>query len=63
MSTPERDNATVIVEQKSSIKAVRNAKGEAQFEVKVVAGETDDALATMRAQAVAQYKALAQELS
>jgi hypothetical protein len=62
MATPERENGTVIVEQKSSIKAVRNSKGDAQFEVKVVAGESDEALTLMRQQAVAQYRELAKEL-
>lgn len=61
MSAPEQ-GGTVVVEQKSSIKATRNSKGDPQFEVKVVAGESDETLTTMRQQAVAQYKALAQEL-
>lgn len=63
MSTQERDNGTVIVEQKSSIKITRNAKGDAQYEVKVVAGETDEALTAMRTQAVTQYKAVGTDLA
>jgi hypothetical protein len=50
------------VEQKSTIKVTRNAKGEAQFEAKVVHGVTDDELADLRRQAVAHYNALNREL-
>lgn len=50
------------VEAKSSIKVTRNAKGDAQFDVKVVAGESDERLNTMRQQAVAQFQALVREL-
>jgi hypothetical protein len=59
MSTPEHDGQ---VEARSSIKATRNAKGDAQFEVNVVAGETDDVLNSMLSQAVHQYQELAREL-
>lgn len=58
MSTPE----PYTVEAKSSIKVTRNAKGEAQFEAKVVQGATDDELTTLRQQAVNQYRELAKEL-
>ena len=51
------------VEQKSSVKVTRNAKGEPQFEAKVVAGATDEELATLRQQAVTQYRELARELA
>ena len=51
------------VEQKSSIKVTRNAKGEPQFEAKVVQGATDDELTALRTQAVTQYRELAKELA
>lgn len=60
MSAPEQHEP---VEQRSSIKAVRNAKGDAQFEIKVVAGTTEPELDAMRQMAVRQYQALAQELA
>lgn len=50
------------VEAKSSIKVSLNAKREAQFEAKVVQGATDDKLATLRRQAVNQYRELCREL-
>lgn len=53
---------TQQVEAKSSIKVTLNAKREAQFEAKVVQGATDDELATLRRQAVAQYRELCREL-
>lgn len=59
MSTPEEVGQ---FEAKSSIKATRNAKGDAQFEVKVVQGATDEELNTLRRQAVHQYQELAREL-
>lgn len=59
MSTQEHDGQ---VEQKSSIKVVRNAKGTPQFEAKIVSGATDAELTTLRQQAVAQYKALDADL-
>lgn len=59
MSTPEEAGQ---FEAKSSIKATRNAKGDAQFEVKVIAGESDEVLNAMRRQAVHQYQELAREL-
>lgn len=52
-----------VVEAKSKIKVVRNAKGEPQWEISVIAGETDDVLDKMRGQAVAQHKALEREIA
>lgn len=49
-------------EAKSSIKVTLNAKREAQFEAKVVQGVTDAELATLRGQAVNQYRELCREL-
>jgi hypothetical protein len=59
VSAPEHEGQ---VEQRSSIKVVRNAKGDAQFEAKVVQGATDAELEQLRRQAVAQYRELAREL-
>lgn len=50
------------LEQKSSIKVTRNAKGDAQFEAKIVAGVTDLELDELRAKAVKTYQELAREL-
>lgn len=50
------------VEQKSSIKVTRNAKGEPQFEAKVVAGATEPELTELRRLAVDQYRQLTREL-
>lgn len=58
MSTPE----TPLVESKSSIKVVRNAKGEPQWEVKVVAGDDESVLNEARRIAVAQHRALERDL-
>lgn len=57
MSTPEP-----IIESKSSVKVVRNAKGEPQWEVKVVVGDDESVLNEARQIAVAQYQALGREL-
>ena len=51
------------VEQQSKIKVIRNAKGDAQWEISVVANENDDVLNRMRQQAVAQHRALEQEIA
>lgn len=59
MSSPDEG---LQFEAKSSIKVTMNAKGEAQFEAKVVHGVTDDELTTLRRQAVYQYQELAREL-
>lgn len=59
MTTPDYQP----VEQKSSIKVTRNAKGEPQFEAKVVDGATDEELTTLRRQAVNQYRELTKELA
>jgi len=61
MSAPEHNGDHV--EQKSSIKAVRNAKGEAQFEVKVYEGTEDGELDRIRELTVAQFRALERELA
>jgi hypothetical protein len=55
VSAPEQERQ----EQRSSFKASRNAKGEAQFEIKILEGETDEALEVLRAQAIREYKLLA----
>lgn len=60
MSSQEHDGQ--VVEQKSSIKVTRNAKGDAQFEAKIVAGVTDGELNELRAKAVKTYQELAREL-
>lgn len=59
MSAPEQEG---VVEQKSSIKVTRNAKGDAQFEAKLVAGVTDPELTELRRQAVHTYQELSREL-
>ena len=53
---------TQQVEQKSSIKVSRNAKQEAQWEVRVVAGATTDELSALRRIAVEQHLALLREV-
>jgi hypothetical protein len=50
------------VEQRSRVKITRNAKGEAQFEVSVVSGQEVAELVRIRELAVAQYRALEEEL-
>jgi hypothetical protein len=55
-STPE-----VQTESKGSVKITRNAKGEAQFEVKAYIGDTDDELTYVRLLAVNHYRALEAE--
>jgi hypothetical protein len=59
MSIPEQFER----EQRSSIKVTRNAKGDPQWEIKVVVGEDDAALNKMREQAVSQHQALGRELA
>jgi hypothetical protein len=59
MSAPEHAEAP---EQKCRIKAVRNAKGDAQFEVSVVEGFDEAELERVRLAAVAQYQLLVREL-
>lgn len=59
MTEPENGQQ---VEQRSSIKAVRNAKGEPQFEIKVVEGTDNMELDRIRKLAVDHYHALAREL-
>lgn len=60
MSSGEHEQPAV--EQKSSIKVTRNAKGDAQFEAKIVHGVTDGELADLRRQAVETWQALARDL-
>ena len=50
-------------EQRSSIKVTRNAKGDPQWEVKVVEGSTNESLDEIRRIAVNQYTALRVELA
>lgn len=52
----------IQVEAKSSIKVTRNAKGDAQFEAKVVDGATEPELNELRRLAVHQYRELVREL-
>lgn len=49
-------------QQVSKFKVTRNAKGDPQWEVTVVAGATMEQLDKLRAIAVAQHKALEQDL-
>lgn len=63
MATPEYAGGEPTVEQKCRIKALRNAKGEPQFEVSVVEGFDPAELERIRVAAVAQYQALARELA
>ncbi len=46
----------------SKFKVVRNAKGDPQWEITVTPDATMEMLDAMRAQAVAQYRALEQDL-
>lgn len=57
MSTPGQQQG----EQRSSVKLVRNAKGDCQIEVKVYAGTTDVELDETRAQAVRVYRLVERE--
>lgn len=50
------------LEQRSKIKLVRNAKGDPQWEISVLAGESDSVLDEARKQAIAQWNALNAEL-
>lgn len=59
MSAPEHEGQ--VAEQKSSIKVTRNAKGDAQWDVRVVAGATMGELDELRRIAVAQHLALSRE--
>lgn len=47
---------------RSKIKLVRNAKGEAQWEISVVEGTSEEDLNQLRQLAVAQWQALETEL-
>lgn len=58
----EQEVETGQFEQRSKFRVTRNAKGDPQWEISVVAGESDEVLTTMRRQAVEQYKGLAQDL-
>ena len=50
------------IEQRSKFKVVRNAKGDPQWEISVISGATSEEMDALRAIAVAQYKALEQDL-
>lgn len=50
------------LEQKSSIKVSTTAKGDPQFEAKIVEGATDLELTNLRRQAVHHYRELRREL-
>jgi hypothetical protein len=56
------DQETEGREQRSKIKLTRNAKGDPQWEISVLAGESDTALDEARRQAVAQWNALLGDL-
>lgn len=59
MSTPEPQQER---EQRTSVKVTRNAKGDAQFEWKILTGEDDAVVDALRHQAVRQYRLTADEL-
>lgn len=59
MSSPEHDGQ---VEQRSSVKISTTAKGDAQPEVKVYEGTTLAQMDTLRAIAVATYRATVNEV-
>lgn len=61
MSTPEQ-HAEGQVDSRSSVKVVRNAKGDTQVEVKIYAGEEDSEVERVRALAVQTYQTLLEEL-
>lgn len=56
MSTPEQEGQQA--EQRSSIKISRNAKGDAQFEIKAYEDVTVDEMTRLREIAVSNYRAL-----
>lgn len=56
------ESGEVQIEQRSSIKVTRNAKGEPQWEVKVVVGDELEKLDIVHDMAVAHYKQLEREL-
>lgn len=60
--TTDEQHETGQVEQRSKIKLTRNAKGDPQWEISVVTGETDETLDLMRTQAVSQWNALMRDL-
>jgi len=60
MSANEHDGQQPEV--KSSIKVTRNAKQDAQWDVRVVAGATMEELDELRRVAVAQHRALVTEI-
>jgi hypothetical protein len=49
-------------EQRSKFKVTRNAKGDPQWEISVVSGATQAEMDELRGIAVAQYRALEQDL-
>jgi len=52
-----------IIEQRSSVKVTRNAKGDPQFEIKVVDGVDEAEMMRLQRIAVAHYWDLVTELS
>jgi hypothetical protein len=51
------------VEAKSSIKVLRNAKGDPQFEIKVVEGVDEDELIRLQTLAVDRFWSLSRDLA
>jgi hypothetical protein len=60
VSAPEQTE--VDVGQKGSVKVVRNAKGDAQFEVKVYVDDTLDEIQAAKETALSVYRELQHEL-
>lgn len=58
----ERDETSAAVEQRSSVKVTLNAKGEAQVEVKVYAGEDETELERARSLAVDVFRRTVSEV-
>lgn len=58
MPTPEPTTGEQHEEQRSSVKLVRNAKGDTQIEVKVYAGDTEQDVDRARDLAVRTYREL-----
>lgn len=61
MSGVEHDAASI--ESRSKVKVTRNAKGDAQWEISVVSGEQVEEMVRLREIAVAQYRALQEQLA
>lgn len=63
MSAAEHNGEQIVPESKTKVKVVRNAKGDAQWEVTVVEGFDQDELERVRVAAVAAHQALAGALA